>query len=61
MTLQDEANLAGAVATASTKAAMRAVLIGVIPIIEFGLIIALTMIVVAAPVKLVQRSIRRGE
>jgi|TARA_R100000655_G_scaffold103595_2_gene150154 hypothetical protein len=59
MTLQDEANIAGAVATASTKAAMRAVLIGVIPIIEFGLIIALTMIVVAAPVKLVQRSIRR--
>ena len=58
MTLQDEANIAGAVATASTKAAMRAVLIGVIPIIEFGLIIALTMIVVAAPVKLVKRSIR---
>ena len=61
MTLQDEANVAGAVAAASTKAAMRAVLIGVIPIIEFGLIIALTMVVVAAPVRLVRRSIRRGE
>ena len=61
MTLQDEANVAGAVAYASTKAAVRAVAIGVIPIIEFGLIIALTMIVVAAPVRLVQRAIRRGK
>lgn len=57
--LQEEANIAGAVATASTKAAIRAVAIGVIPIIEFGLVIALTMIVVAAPVKIVQAFVRR--
>ena len=59
MTLQEEANIAGAVATASTKAAIRAVAIGVIPIIEFGLIIALTMVVVAAPVRIVRSMIRR--
>ena len=61
MTLQDEANVAGAVAAASTKAAMSAVLIGVIPIIEFGLILALTMVVVAAPVRIVRGYIRGGE
>ena len=57
--IQDEANLAAAVAKASTKAAIRSVAIGVVPILEFGLIIALTIMVVAAPVKLVQRAMRR--
>ena len=54
-TLQEEVNVAGAVAKASTKAAVRATLIGVIPIVEFGLIIALTLIVVALPLKIVER------
>ena len=60
-TLQDEINLAAAVASASTKAAVRSVAIGIIPILEFGLIIALTIMVVAAPVKIIQRMSRRGE
>ena len=54
-TLQEEVNVAGAVATASTKAAIRATLIGVVPIVEFGLVIALTLMVVALPLKIVER------
>jgi len=57
-TLQDEANVAGAVATASTKAAVRATLIGVIPIVEFGLVIAITLLVVALPLKIVRRWVK---
>ncbi len=55
MTLQEEVNAAGAVAKASSKAMARATLIGIIPIIEFGLLISLTLLVVALPMKLLRR------
>jgi len=57
-TLQDTANQATAVATASTKAAVSATLIGVIPILEFGLLIALTILVVSVPLKIVNRLVK---
>lgn len=55
MTLQDTANQAGAVAKASTDAAIRATFIGIIPIMEFGFLIALTILVVAVPLKIIKR------
>jgi len=55
MTLQDTANQAGAVAKASTDAAIRATLVGIIPIMEFGFLIALTILVVAVPLKIIKR------
>lgn len=55
LTLQDDVNTAGKVASAATTATVRATLIGVVPIIEFGLLIALTILVVAVPIKLVNR------
>jgi len=54
LTLQDDVNTAGKVASAATSATIRATLIGVVPIIEFGLLIALTILVVAVPIKLVR-------
>ena len=55
MTLQDDVNTAGKVAEAATSATIRATLIGVLPILEFGLLIALTLVVVAVPLKIVKR------
>ena len=55
MTLQDDVNTAGAIANASTKAAVSAALIGIVPLIEFGALVALTMIIVAVPLKLIKR------
>ena len=55
MSLQDDVNAAGKIAEAATKATLRAGLIGVLPIIEFGLLVALTLVVVSVPLKLVNR------
>lgn len=57
MTLQDTANQAGAIAKASTDAALRATFIGIIPILEFGLLIAITLLVVAVPIKIIKKVI----
>lgn len=58
MTLQDDVNLAGGVAEAATRATVRATLIGVVPILEFGLLIALTILVVSVPLKIVNRLVK---
>jgi hypothetical protein len=55
MTLQDDVNTAGKVAEAATSATIRATLIGVLPILEFGLLVALTLVVVSVPLKIVKR------
>lgn len=55
MTLQDDVNTAGKVASAATSATVRATLIGVLPILEFGLLVALTLVVVSVPLKIVKR------
>ena len=55
--LQDEVNAAGMVASASSKAMFRAVLIGVVPIVEFGILISLTLLIVALPLKLMRRGV----
>ena len=39
---------------------IRATMIGVIPIVEFGLLIALTLLIVALPLKLIKRVIDNG-
>jgi len=57
LTLQDTANQAGAIAKASTDAALRATFIGIIPILEFGLLIAITLLVVAVPIKIIKKVI----
>lgn len=54
-TVSDEIKTAVVVADASTKAMLRSVLIGTIPIIEFGAIIAFTMLIVAVPLALIRR------
>lgn len=53
MTLQDDVNSAGKVASSATTAMVRAILVGLVPIVEFGFLIALTLLVVAVPIKLV--------
>jgi len=55
LSFQDDVNTAGKVANAATTATVRATLIGIVPIVEFGLLIALTILVVAVPIKLVNR------
>lgn len=55
MTLQDESNMAISVMKASTTGSIRALTIGVVPILEFGLVIALTLMVVALPIKLMKK------
>ena len=58
MTIQDTANQAGAVAKASTHAAFKASMIGIVPILEFGVLIALTIMIVAVPIKIVNRLVK---
>lgn len=58
MTLQDTANQATVVAKASVESALAATLIGIVPILSFGLLIALSILVVSVPVKLVGRLVR---
>ena len=54
-TWEEEFDMAGGIATASTKAMGRAALIGVIPILEFGLLIAASLLVVSIPIRLLKR------
>jgi len=51
----DTLDTAADVAVASTKGAFRAIAIGAIPIIEFGAIIALSILVVRLPLMLFER------
>jgi len=53
LSLQDDVNNAGKVASSATTAMIRAILVGLVPIVEFGFLIALTLLVVAVPIKLV--------
>ena len=54
-TLGDEIKSAATVAEASTKAMTRSILIGTIPIIEFGALIAFTLLITAVPLALIRR------
>jgi hypothetical protein len=56
---EDEVRSAAVVAEASTKALGRSILIGTVPILEFGALIALTLLITAIPLKLMER-IRNG-
>jgi hypothetical protein len=53
--LNDELKSAVIVAEASTKALTRSVLIGTIPLIEFGLIIGFSILIAQVPLKLIGR------
>lgn len=53
--IEDELKTAVVVAEASTKAFGRSVLIGTIPIIEFGLIIMLSVALARVPLTLMRR------
>ncbi len=55
MTIRDELKSSVIIAEASTKAFSRAILVGVIPVIELGVLIAITMLVVSLPVKMLKR------
>tara|TARA_A100001391_G_C4920718_1_gene239075 strand:+ start:119 stop:307 length:189 start_codon:yes stop_codon:yes gene_type:complete len=54
-TIEDELKSAVVVADASTKALARTVVVGTIPVIEFGLIIAFTLLIAGLPIKLIRR------
>ena len=58
-TVKDEIKSAVVVANASTKAMTRSVLIGTIPIMEFGILIAFSMLIAAVPLALIRR-VRNG-
>ena len=53
--LNDELKNAVIVAEASTKALSRSVLYGTIPIIEFGLLIAFSLVIASLPMKIIRR------
>lgn len=53
--IEDELKSAVVVAEASTKAMSRAVVVGTIPIIEFGLVVMFALLVVNVPLKLYRR------
>jgi hypothetical protein len=55
MTVNDEIKTAATVAEASTKAMTRSILIGTIPIIEFGAVIAFSLLIAAVPLALIRR------
>mgnify|MGYP003145534017 CR=1 FL=1 len=55
--LERELKSAVVVAEASTKALGRSILIGTIPIIEFGLLITLTLLIAKVPAKIFRRVI----
>jgi hypothetical protein len=54
-TIEDEIKTAVVVADASTKAMLRSTLIGTIPIIEFGALIAFSMLIAQVPLALIRR------
>ena len=51
----DEIKTAVVVANASTKAMLRTALTGTIPIIEFGALIAFSILIAAVPLALIRR------
>lgn len=53
--VEDELKNAAIVAEASTKALGRAVLLGTIPIIEFGAIIVFSLLIARLPMKIIER------
>ncbi len=53
--IEDELKGAVVVAEASTKALGRSILIGTIPIIEFGILISITLLIASLPSKLMRR------
>lgn len=53
--VEKEIKSAVIVAEASTKALSRSILIGTIPIIEFGLIIAFSILIVQIPMRIIRR------
>ena len=55
MLIEDEVKSAVVVADASTKALGRAVLVGTIPIIEFGLVVMFSLLIVNVPLKIYRR------
>ena len=55
MLIEDEVKFAVVVADASTKALGRAVLVGTIPIIEFGLVVMFSLLIVNVPLKIYRR------
>ncbi len=58
-TIGDEVKTAVVVADASTKAMLRSALIGTIPIIEFGALVAFSMLIAAVPLAIIRR-VRNG-
>ena len=54
-TVNDEIKTAVVVANASTKAMLRTALTGTIPIIEFGALIAFSILIAAVPLALIRR------
>jgi hypothetical protein len=54
-TVNDEIKTAVVVANASTKAMLRTALTGTIPIIEFGALIAFSILITAVPLALIRR------
>ena len=58
MSLRNDLDNASAVAEASTKAMFSATIIGLVPIIEFGALVALTLLVVALPVKAIKKWVK---
>ena len=52
-TFEDEVRSSVIVAEASTKAFGRSILMGTIPILEFGVLIALTLMIASIPLKLI--------
>jgi len=52
---EDEVRSATAVAEASTKALGRSILIGTVPILEFGALVALTLLIASVPLKFIRR------
>ena len=54
-TVNDEIKTAVVVANASTKAMLRSALTGTIPIIEFGALIAFSILIAAVPLALIRR------
>ena len=57
--LEDEVKTGVVIAEASTKAFGRSLLIGTVPIIEFGALIVMTILIAQLPLKLMER-IRNG-
>ncbi len=52
---EDDVKSAVVVAEASTRAGIRALMIGTIPIVEFGLLVVVATVLVSAPLRILRR------